>query len=216
MISGGSRSTGLDYSSTGPAIRQYYELMWPALQALKELGGSATVRGMYERVVEDEGFTEEQQAVAHKDGRMSEIDYRLHWARSHLKAIGAAENSARGVWAITDKGQAISQQEMHAATKVWRAEIRAKRLDKHVPDEDEEQEETESLSWKDQLVERILELPPGGFERLAQRILREAGFVNVTGHRQERGTAASTEWASTACRSCRSPCTSSARGTEEP
>ncbi len=163
-----------------PAIPQYNELMWPALQALKELGGSATVREMYERVVEDEGFTEEQQAVAHKDGRMSEIDYRLHWARTHLKAIGTAENSVRGVWAITDKGQEISREEMHAATKAWRAEIRAKRLDKRVPDEDEEQEETETLSWKDQLVERILELPPAGFERLAQRILREAGFVNVS------------------------------------
>jgi restriction system protein len=59
---------------------------------------------------------------------MSEIEYRLHWARTHLKAIGAVENSARGVWAITDKGQAISQEEMHAATKEWRARIRVRRL----------------------------------------------------------------------------------------
>jgi restriction endonuclease Mrr len=66
---------------------------------------------------------------------------RLGWARTHLKAIGAAENSARGVWAITDMGQAIGQEEMHAATKAWRAEIRAKRLDMRVPDENDEQEE---------------------------------------------------------------------------
>jgi len=60
----------LDVSTT--TIPQYHELMWPALIALKELGGSATVREMYERVVEDEHFSEEQQAVPTKDGRMPE------------------------------------------------------------------------------------------------------------------------------------------------
>ena len=155
--------------------------MWPALTALKELGGSATVREMYERVVENEHFTEEQQAVPTKDGRMSEIEYRLHWARTHLKAIGAAENSARGVWAITDKGRTITPEQMHAETKVWRGEIRAKRLAKQ-PQEDagEEPSGEETESWQDQLIGRVLEVPPEGFERLSQRVLREAGFVNVT------------------------------------
>lgn len=111
---------------------------------------------------------------------MSEIEYRLHWARTHLKAIGAVENSARGVWAITDKGQAISQEEMHAATKEWRARIRARRLANRAAEGDEVPDEPEVSSWKDQLVARTLELPPAGFERLAQRLLREAGFVNVT------------------------------------
>jgi restriction system protein len=35
--------------------------MWPVLTALKELGGSATVQEMYEQVVKDEGFSEDQQ-----------------------------------------------------------------------------------------------------------------------------------------------------------
>lgn len=104
-------------------VPQYHELMWPALAALKELGGSATVQEMYERVVEAEHFTEDQQAIAAKDGRMSEIQYRLHWARTHLKGIGAIANSARGVWAITDKGKMITREQMEAETKAWRAEI---------------------------------------------------------------------------------------------
>lgn len=165
---------------TSPTIPQYHELMWPALHALRELGGSATVREMYERVVEDEGFTEEQQAITTKDGRMSEIEYRLHWARTHLKAIGATDNSARGVWAITDKGQAISEVEMHLATKAWRAGIRGKRLAKRVAKDVDVPDGDEAASWKDQLTARVLELPPAGFERLAQRVLREAGFVKVT------------------------------------
>jgi restriction system protein len=67
---------------TSVKIPQYHELMWPALEATKALGGSATVREMNERVVEDQGFSEEQQNVPHGDGRTSEIEYRLHWAET--------------------------------------------------------------------------------------------------------------------------------------
>jgi restriction system protein len=100
-----------------------------ALQATKELGGSATVSEMNERAMAAAGITEEQQAVPHgEDGRMSEVEYRLHWARTHLKGIGALENSARGVWAITDRGRSMSEPEMRAATKAWRDSFRERRL----------------------------------------------------------------------------------------
>jgi restriction system protein len=45
---------------------------------------------------------------------------------------------------------------------------------------DDESESVETGDWKDALISRLLEIPPDGFERLAQRLLREAGFVNVT------------------------------------
>lgn len=162
-------------------IPQYHELMWPALQALKELGGSATVREMYERVVADQGFTQEQQASVTKDGRMSEVEYRLHWARTHLKGIGTVENSARGVWAITDKGETITAEQAREDTKRWRAEVRANRGRNERPpaDDSDGSPDVDGQDWKDVLVQRLLALPPDGFERLAQRLLREAGFVNV-------------------------------------
>ena len=175
---------GHDNRVTAPKIPQYHELMWPALQATKELGGSATVSEMNERAMASAGITEEQQAVPHgEDGRMSEVEYRLHWARTYLKKIGALENSARGVWAVTDRGRSMSEPEMRAATKAWRDSYRelrlARRANQAAGAEGEEEEEAEG-GWKDQLIARLLQLPPDGFERLAQRILREAGFVNVT------------------------------------
>jgi restriction system protein len=163
-------------------IPNYHELMWPALQATKELGGSATVSEMNEHVVESAGITEEQQAVPHKDGRMSEVEYRLHWARTHLKGIGALENSARGVWAVTDRGRSISEPEMKAANKAWRNSFRERRMAQRSQAEaaGEDEEGEADGNWADQLVARLLQLSPEGFERLAQRILREAGFTNVT------------------------------------
>jgi restriction system protein len=166
-------------------IPQYHELMWPALQATKELGGSATVGEMNERAMASAGITEEQQAVPHgEEGRMSEVAYRLHWARTHLKGIGVLENSARGVWAVTDRGRSMREPDMRAATKAWRDSFRERRLARRASQAaaaggGEEEAEAEG-GWKDQLIARLLQLPPDGFERLAQRILREAGFVNVT------------------------------------
>ena len=90
------RSSSVQGQRDDPAVSR---IDGAVLRALKELGGSATVKDIYERVVEDEKFSEDQQSISTKDGRMSEIEYRLHWARSHLKAIGTISNSARGVWA---------------------------------------------------------------------------------------------------------------------
>lgn len=164
-----------------PKIPQYHELMWPALTALKDLGGSATVKEMYEHVVESQHFSEEQQAVATKDGRMSEIEYRLHWARTHLKGIGAITNSARGVWSITDKGKTLTPDQMQADTKAWRAEVQVRRKQKQAEDVGAEDEGDETAdAWKDHLIARLLAISADGFERLSQRLLREAGFANVT------------------------------------
>lgn len=174
---------GHDDEMTGPKIPRYYDLMWPALQATKELGGSATVGEMNELAMKSAGITEEQQAVPHKDGRMSEVEYRLHWARTHLGGIGALKNSSRGVWAVTDRGRSLSESEMRSATKTWRESKRKERLERRSSRADgaegDDEEGEAGGSWKDQLIARLMELPPEGFERLAQRILREAGFVNV-------------------------------------
>lgn len=166
---------------TGTKVPQYHELMWPVLTALRELGGSGTVKEIYKKVVEDQAFTEERQALSTKDGRMSEIEYRLHWARTHLKGIGAITNSSRGVWTITDKGETITSAQVQADTKAWRTQVQLRAKERpdgaHSPGtETPEPEET----WRDQLVDRLLSVSPEGFERLAQRILREAGFANVT------------------------------------
>lgn len=163
-----------------PSIPQYHELMWPVLTALKELGGSATVKEIYERVVEDEKFSEEQQSIPTKDGRMSEIAYRLHWARTHLKGIGAINNSVRGVWTLTDKGSQITPAQMEADTKAWRAGIQVRAKQKQHSHDAGESTEEEQESWKDELIARLLQVSPEGFERLAQRLLREAAFENVT------------------------------------
>ena len=88
-------------------VPPYHELLWPALQAVAELGGSASISEIVETVIKREGFSDAQQAVLHNDGPETEIGYRLAWARTYLKGMGLLTNSSRGVWALTDDGTAL-------------------------------------------------------------------------------------------------------------
>jgi restriction system protein len=115
-----------------------------------------------------------------KNGKMPKIQYRLHWARTRLKGIRAVDNSARGVWAITDRGLSLSTDQVRDEVKAWQAGLRGKRPLREVTDPDEGDDAGGGeLGWKEQLLARLLQVSPGGFERLAQRVLREAGFTNV-------------------------------------
>jgi restriction system protein len=69
---------------------------------------------------------------------------------------------------------------LKAETKAWRAELIRNRKTRTTEEVTGEEADDEAPDWKDRLIGRLVELPPSGFERLAQRILREAGFVNVT------------------------------------
>ncbi len=174
--------------SVDVVIPKWNEMFSPTIAALKSLGGSGTVQEIVDKVVELEEFSEDQLAVPHGDTAKTEIEYRLAWARTNLKNLGALENSARGVWSITEYGRSASEPELVVRDREWRRELAAKRAAaKGRPtttvesdDDDEVPEEIQELSWKQQLLERLMAMPPDGFERLSQRLLREAGFVNVT------------------------------------
>lgn len=162
------------------AIPSVVELMWPTVVALRSLGGSGQIDEISENVVEAQGFTEEHQAVRRKPGdRMSMIDYRLAWSRNYLKNIGALENSERGVWVLTDLGQELTAGQIPGFVKEWKREYYRSRRDAVAGAEVVEEEDAEPDDWKTTLLDRLLAMAPEAFERLAQRLLREAGFRNV-------------------------------------
>jgi len=43
-------------------IPSYSDLLWPTLWAVREIGDSGTIGEIVEKVIESEGFTEEQRA----------------------------------------------------------------------------------------------------------------------------------------------------------
>lgn len=164
------------------AVPSYKDLLWPTLRAVREIGDSGTIEEIVEKAIELEGFTEEQQKIPHGDGPTSEIEYRIAWARTYLKGMGALDNSKRGVWSTTELGRSMTQQdiaERHSAYLVKLREARkAKRASEELTGGGGETGDTQD--WKEQLIVQLLAIPPDRFERLARRLLREAGFISAT------------------------------------
>lgn len=163
-----------------PSIEyQYDEMMNPALQALRALGGSGRNEEINQQVAEIMKIPAETLEVLHnpEKGGMTELEYRLMWTRTYLKKYGLIENSARGVWALTPQGQALEKVDPKQVVKKVREMIQAEQPAGQEPQE--LQEPDKILAWQEQLLDVILNMSPGAFERLVQRILREAGFVQV-------------------------------------
>ena len=154
----------------------YETMMNPTLQALRDLGGSATIEELYNRVVEIMELSDEQLEVIHdpERGSQTEIEYRLAWTRSYLKRYGLIENSTRGVWALTPKGRQTDRINPKAVSRYWREQ---RKEEKAI--EQEADTEGGEITWRDDILRTLLDMTPEAFERLIQRMLREAGFIQV-------------------------------------
>ena len=156
------------------AVPRYHEMFTPALQAVRELGGSCSISEMADRVSKILDLSEEDVNAIHK-GNMTQLEYRLSWARNYLKNYGLLENSARGVWALTPKGRETDTVDSSKVRRFVRSLHRQARADRADADDDAEA----NLSWQDELIQVVQTMEPEAFERLCQRILRESGFIQV-------------------------------------
>jgi len=160
----------------------------PLFKAMKDLGGSATTIELEEAVADIMNLTEEQTSQIHR-GNTTRFSYRLAWARTNLKTYGVFENSSRGVWALTLKGQELKTISREKVTKYVESRKR-KKLNEPQPDPiAEETQEESKLEWQDQVLDLLKQMKPDAFEVLCQRILRESGFtsVEVTGQSGDGG-----------------------------
>lgn len=167
-------------STVIPKVPTYDKLIWPILKALKAMGGSASNAELLAKVIETEGLPEAVQAVIHTDHRQSKLNYNLAWAKTYLKFAGAINNSTRGVWSITDAGEKLTERDCELIPVSVRRQSYEQR--KSRGEEGEPAMPTETTpeeSWKDILLAVLREMLPDAFERLAQRLLREAGFIKV-------------------------------------
>lgn len=167
-------------------------LMLATLDALRAMGGSGGIQEIDETVIDREGVSEAEQAILMPNDHRAKLNYYLAWARTYLKRGGALENSARGVWAITDIGETVQntddtktiydriQKEERERTRARRQKAKEEnnaggsagpaRLEPEVDNE---------TPWQDELLDALKAMDPTAFERLSQRLLREAGFIKV-------------------------------------
>ena len=168
------------------SVPQFHELFNPTLDAIRALGGSASIAEIVNRVIEDLKLTPDITQVPHGKGRPTELEYRLHWSRTYLKKYDLINNSERGVWSLTVSGLDTQVVDPKDIVTFDRAQGRA---EPPHPLDDETLTETgeefiddssdEVTSWREALIDALLAMSSDAFERLCQRLLRESGFIEV-------------------------------------
>lgn len=156
-------------AAQGSVVPVYQEYMNPILKALRDLGGSGTIAAIDERVARDMKLSEAVLGMPHDpavpDGQ-SEVEYRMAWARSYLKAAGLVMNPSRGQWQLTEEGATAGSVDEYALS----AEVAGRSRQSSDPRADAEPELSpkilERLRGRHQALEAKGELLSG--ERLRQ------------------------------------------------
>ena len=166
------------------------DLLNPTLTALHALGGSASNREINNRVSEDMGLSAAITQVPHRTKNITELEDRLQWDRTYLKAYGLIDNSERGVWSLTTKGRETQRvDDPEGVINFYRQRKRKKQARKQAKTEEDDPAENvenpaedsagETAVWREDLLDTLQNIPPDAFERLCQRLLRESGFIEV-------------------------------------
>ena len=153
-------------------VPQFDELMNPTLQALTQLGGSASIDELAPEIVRLLGLPQEITEIPHGSSGRTELEYRSAWARTYLRKAGFLENSERGIWALTPKG---SQAEAVDGRQIARQIGKLFQVKRSKTNGEPEP----TVAWQDRLLAILQSMDPIAFERLCKRILRESGFVEV-------------------------------------
>ncbi len=158
---------------------QFVGFFVPILDALKELGGSGSAAEVCERVIENHGISDEALNEILPGGQ-SRIRNQIQWARFYLVKAGMLDASIRGIWSLTKQGtEGLEEKDALPLFKSIALTFRKKgesKKNKHQPIEVDVIDAPPSLT----LLETLQNLPPDGFERVCQRLLRESGFEQVT------------------------------------
>jgi len=161
-------------------IPTFDSMLLPTIQALQFLGGSGTTEEVYEKVVQILNVPDKILEILHGSTSQTEVEYRLAWSRTYLKKYGLLQNSSRGVWSLVSTSINLDSLQAKEIVKAVRDADRHKSAQSDTPDETIESiEALEELAWHQQLHKVLLSLNPAAFERLAQRLLRESGFIQV-------------------------------------
>jgi restriction system protein len=163
---------------------QFVRYFGPLLDALRGLGGSAKADEAVDRVAEDLTVPDEVLNETLPSGG-SRFRNQVAWARFYLVREGLIDSSKHGVWSLTERGFKTKLAPEQARqlflkwVKLFQAQRKKKKNDEPVAERIAEGTGELSKDYREEVLEVLLSLAPAGFERLSQRLLREAGFTQV-------------------------------------
>jgi len=165
---------------------QFVRYFGPLLDALRALGGSGTPDEAVDRIVADLQIPDSVQNELLPSGEQR-LRNQVAWARFYLVREGLVDSSKRGVWSLTERGRGthLTPEQARETFLKWVRVFQERRKARPgVPEAVAEQVENEPdaprTDYRAEVLQLMLGLPAAGFEQLCRRVLREAGFVQVT------------------------------------
>lgn len=170
-------------NSEGTKFLRYFG---PLLDALRKLGGSGRPDEVVEQIATDMRLSDDEQNDIVPSGG-SRLKTNVAWARFYLVREGLLDSSKRGIWSLTEKGRTahLTVEQAGEIFARWVKVFDQQRKSRNNQSEPIAEQVAEATGaapndYRVEALQVLLSLPPAGFERLAQRILREAGFTQVT------------------------------------
>lgn len=164
---------------------QFVKYFGPLLDALRKLGGSGTPDEVVETIATDLTLPDEVQNDLLPSGE-PRFRNQVAWARFYLVREGLLDSSKRGIWSLTERGRTSSLTHEQSReiflrwVKIFQEQRRAKAaIEEPIAEQVAEGTGAPSKDYRAETIDLLLALPPAGFERLSQRLLREAGFTQV-------------------------------------
>lgn len=160
--------------------------MGPLLDALRELGDSATPQEASDLIAKNCRVADNKREELMKSGS-PRFHNQVCWARQYLVWEGLLGSTRRGIWTLTEKGKHthLTLEEAHGIFKKWvalHAQNRQKSSNheiERVPQKDLDEEGLEEAQDQRGLISMLLKMTPGGFERFCKYLLRAYGFERV-------------------------------------
>jgi len=169
--------------SKGPEFLRFFT---PVVEVLRELGGSGRSAEVTDLVIDRMNIPEAEQEIILKSGQ-SRVYNQVAWARLYLVRAGLLKSSQHGVWSLTEKGRDVDLTDDFVVQSYRETlrQIKEERTQREPETAGELEEEADIDSvhtgdYRTELLNTLKSLPPGGFERICQRLLRESGFQQVT------------------------------------
>ena len=165
---------------------QFVRWFGPLLEALRKLGGSGTPDEVVDRIAADLSLPDEIQNDLLPSGE-PRFRNQVAWARFYLVREGLLDSSKRGVWSLTERGRGttLSPEQSREIFLRWVRIFQEQRRTKAAPEQEPLPEQVAEATgapsddYRAAIQSILLSLPASGFERLSQRLLREAGFTHV-------------------------------------
>jgi len=188
------------------AIPDFQRIMLPLLKFCSD-GKEHTNREALDALAQEFGLTEEEQKELLPSGQQCVIDNRVAWARAHMKMADILENTRRGVFRITERGQDILKQKPEEINlrflrnfpeyEVARGKHKENQKQKGAPGTDEQETKTPAEQLEEayqtlrenlasEIIAQLKAASPIFFEKVVVEVLVKMGYG---GSRKDAGQA---------------------------